>query len=165
MSHWHWRQIDSTLSFAPPTSGAPSSISPKSESSVSAKACAIVEDAPSSSSSSSPSGLSTPRNLPPDGTSFSQISLGSSGGGGVSLSPTVAAYGYWNAQFFHASPGYVRFQLEVPRGASFGVYARRNALPTHTTYDLMEVVKGVAADGDGGDSGRTRRAAKVGREY
>ena len=83
----------------------------------------------------------------------------------MSLSPTVAAYGYWNAQFFHASPGYVRFQLEVPRGASFGVYARRNALPTHTTYDLMEVVKGVAAaDGDGGDSGRARRASKVGRD-
>ena len=76
----------------------------------------------------------------------------------------MAAYGYWNAQFFHSSAGYVRFELEVPRGASFGVYARRNALPTHTTYDLMEVVKGVAADGDGGDSGRTRRAAKVGKE-
>ena len=86
-----------------------------------------------------------------------QISLGASG---VSLSPTVAAYGYWNAQFFHASAGYVRFALEVPRGASFGVYARRNALPTHTTYDLMEVVKGVAED----DSGRSRRATKVRRD-
>ena len=111
-----------------------------------------MEDASSPSSS----GLGTPRNLPPDGTSFRQISLGASGGG-VSLSPTVAAYGYWNAQFFHASPGYVRFELEVPRGASFGLYARRNALPTHTTYDLMEVVKGVNDD----DSGRTKRAAKV----
>ena len=53
-----------TLPAGGPTS---SSISPKSESSVSAKACAIVEDAPSSSSIGS-----TPRNLPPDGTSFSQ---------------------------------------------------------------------------------------------
>ena len=78
----------------------------------------------------------------------------------MSLSPTVAAYGYWNAQFFHASAGYVRFELEVPRGASFGLYARRNALPTHTTYDLMEVVKGVAGE-DNSESGRSRRAAKV----
>ena len=78
----------------------------------------------------------------------------------MSLSPTVAPYGYWNAQFFHASAGYVRFELEVPRGASFGLYARRNALPTHTTYDLMEVVKGVAGE-DNSESGRSRRAAKV----
>ena len=86
-----------------------------------------------------------------------QISLG---GGGVSLSPTVAPYGYWNAQFFHAAAGYVRFALEVPRGASFGLYARRNALPTHTTYDLMEVVKGNNEDKDN-DSGRSKRATKV----
>ena len=75
----------------------------------------------------------------------------------------MAAYGYWNAQFFHSAAGYVRFELEVPRGASFGVYARRNALPTHTTYDLMEVVKGVEDD-SGRRRTRSRRAAKVGRE-
>ena len=35
---------------------------------------------------------------------------------------------------------YVTFDLSVPRGTSFGLYARRNALPTHTHYDFMEVI-------------------------
>ena len=39
--------------------------------------------------------------------------------------------------------GYVNFELKLPRGASVGLYARRNALPTHTNYDLMEVIKGL----------------------
>ena len=34
---------------------------------------------------------------------------------------------------------YVTFDLSVPRGTSFGLYARRNALPTHTHYNFMEV--------------------------
>ena len=45
--------------------------------------------------------------------------------------------------------------MDIPRGASVGVYARRNALPTHTNYDIMEVVKGQE------DNARTKRATKV----
>ena len=56
--------------------------------------------------------------------------------------------------------GYVNFELKLPRGASVGLYARRNALPTHTNYDLMEVVKGLK-DSDKGSSVRSTRALKV----
>ena len=56
--------------------------------------------------------------------------------------------------------GYVNFELKLPRGASVGLYARRNALPTHTNYDLMEVIKGLK-DSDKGSSIRSTRALKV----
>ena len=77
-----------------------------------------------------------PRNLPPDGTTFNQISLGKR------LEQTLPAYGYWNVQFYQMEPGYVNFEIALPRGSSLGFYARRNALPTHTNYDLMKIVKG-----------------------
>ena len=72
----------------------------------------------------------------------------------------IPPFGYLNIQFFHKvsiskrdnncnisnelfSPhkeaSYVTFDLSVPRGTSFGLYARRNALPTHTHYNFMEV--------------------------
>ena len=78
------------------------------------------------------------RNLPPDGTTFRQISLGPK----QRLSQSIPAYGYWNVQFYQMEAAYVHFDLWLPRGASLGFYARRNALPTHTNYDLMEVIKG-----------------------
>ena len=40
---------------------------------------------------------------------------------------------------YHKEASYVTFDLSVPRGTSFGLYARRNALPTHTHYNFMEV--------------------------
>ena len=60
------------------------------------------------------------------------------------LSHTLPAYGYWNVQFYQMEAAYVHFDLWLPRGASLGFYARRNALPTHTNYDLMEVIKGAS---------------------
>ena len=81
---------------------------------------------------------SQPRNLPPDGTTFHQISLGPK----QRLSQLIPAYGYWNVQFYQMEAAYVHFDLWLPRGASLGFYARRNALPTHTSFDLMEVIKG-----------------------
>lgn len=51
---------------------------------------------------------------------------------------------------------YVTFDLSIPRGTSFGVYGRRNALPTHTHHNFMEVVSGLRhADG------RQTRASEV----
>ena len=50
---------------------------------------------------------------------------------------------------------FVNIDLKLPRGASLGLYARRNALPTHTNYDIMEVVKGNE------EKTRTSRAIKV----
>ena len=91
-----------------------------------------------------------PRNLPPDGTTFNQISLGKR------LEQTLPAYGYWNVQFYQMEAAFVNIDLKLPRGASLGLYARRNALPTHTNYDLMEVVKGVEEKAT-----RTTRAIKV----
>ena len=54
---------------------------------------------------------------------------------------------------------FVNIDLKLPRGASLGLYARRNALPTHTNYDIMEVVKGNE------DKTRTSRAIKVSKSY
>ena len=44
--------------------------------------------------------------------------------------------------FYFKDASYVTFDLRVPRGTSFGLYARRNALPTHTHYNFMEVITG-----------------------
>ncbi len=132
----------------------------------SAKACAVVVDEQASSSSSEEAAAASSssivvqqqphlslnpdleakekaRNLPPDGTTFRQISLGPK----QRLSQTLPAYGYWNVQFYQMEAAYVHFDLWLPRGASLGFYARRNALPTHTNYDLMEVIKGAEQKG------------------
>ncbi|XP_055694712.1 teneurin-m isoform X5 [Lutzomyia longipalpis] len=85
------------------------------------------------------------RSFPPDGTTFSQISLGQK------LSKSIDPYGYWNMQFYQSESAYVKFDYNIPRGASIGVYARRNALPTHTQYHFKEVLSGFNA--------RTTRAA------
>lgn len=88
------------------------------------------------------------QSFPPDGTTFSQTSLGKR------LTQEIPPYGYWNMQFYHPEAAYVKFEYTIPRGASIGVYARRNALPTHTQYDILEVLSGFKA--------RTTRAAHVG---
>ena len=90
--------------------------------------------------------------MPPDGTTFNQISLGDR------LVQELPAYGYWNVQFYQMEPGFVNFQLGLPRGSSLGFYARRNALPTHTNYDLMKIVKGKK---ETLSQNRNRRASKV----
>ncbi|XP_026674472.1 teneurin-m isoform X7 [Ceratina calcarata] len=79
------------------------------------------------------------RSFPPDGTTFAQVSLGQK------LSKEIPPYSYWNMQFYQSEAAYVRFDYNIPRGASIGVYARRNALPTHTQYDLLEVLSGFKA--------------------
>lgn len=76
------------------------------------------------------------KSFPPDGTTFSQISLGQK------LSKVIAAYSYWNMQFYQSESAYVKFDFSIPRGASIGVYARKDALPTHTQYDIIEVLSG-----------------------
>jgi hypothetical protein len=48
-------------------------------------------------------------------------------------------------QFYQSEAAYVRFDYNIPRGASIGVYARRNALPTHTQYHILEVLSGFKA--------------------
>ncbi|XP_048266120.1 teneurin-m isoform X5 [Bombus terrestris] len=87
------------------------------------------------------------RSFPPDGTTFAQVGLGQK------LSKEIPPYSYWNMQFYQSEAAYVRFDYNIPRGASIGVYARRNALPTHTQYDLLEVLSGFKA--------RTTRASHV----
>lgn len=76
------------------------------------------------------------RSFPPDGTTFSQITLGQK------LTKEIPPYSYWNMQFYQSEPAYVKFDYSIPRGASIGVYARRNALPTHTQYHFKEVLSG-----------------------
>ncbi|KAK5644102.1 hypothetical protein RI129_007947 [Pyrocoelia pectoralis] len=79
------------------------------------------------------------QSFPPDGTTFSQISLGQR------LSKEILPYSYWNMQFYQSEAAYVKFDYNIPRGASIGVYARRNALPTHTQYHILEVLSGFKA--------------------
>ena len=42
---------------------------------------------------------------------------------------------------------YVTFDLEIPRRTSFGLYARLNALPTHTHHNFMQVISGLKQAG------------------
>eukprot|EP00095_Tigriopus_kingsejongensis_P004804 maker-scaffold182_size278544-snap-gene-0.14 protein:Tk04804 transcript:maker-scaffold182_size278544-snap-gene-0.14-mRNA-1 annotation:"hypothetical protein D910_11770" len=44
--------------------------------------------------------------------------------------------------FQQKTPAYVEFDIEVPRGSSIGVYARRNAIPTLTLNDVRDVFTG-----------------------
>lgn len=89
------------------------------------------------------------RSFPPDGTTFGQITLGQK------LTKEIQPYSYWNMQFYQSEPAYVKFDYTIPRGASIGVYGRRNALPTHTQYHFKEVLSGFSA------STRSTRAAHV----
>ncbi|XP_045521564.1 teneurin-m isoform X4 [Pieris brassicae] len=93
------------------------------------------------SSTSSTSGARTfpMQTFPPDGTTFKQITLGEK------LSKEIPPYSYWNMQFYQSEASYVKFDYMIPRGASIGVYARRNALPTHTQYHFLEVLSGFKA--------------------
>ncbi|XP_046665298.1 teneurin-m isoform X3 [Homalodisca vitripennis] len=79
------------------------------------------------------------RSFPPDGTTFSQITLGQK------LNNEIAPYGYWNMQFYQSESAYIKFDYSIPRGASIAVYIRRNALPTHTQYNILEVLSGFKA--------------------
>ncbi|XP_053599980.1 teneurin-m isoform X3 [Plodia interpunctella] len=79
------------------------------------------------------------QSFPPDGTTFKQITLGEK------LSKEIPPYSYWNMQFYQSEATYVKFDYMIPRGASIGVYARRNALPTHTQYHFLEVLSGFKA--------------------
>ncbi|CAH2062763.1 unnamed protein product, partial [Iphiclides podalirius] len=96
---------------------------------------------PQQSSTSTSSGARTfpMQSFPPDGTTFKQITLGEK------LSKQIPPYSYWNMQFYQSEASYVKFDYLIPRGASIGVYARRNALPTHTQYHFLEVLSGFKA--------------------
>lgn len=87
------------------------------------------------------------QSFPPDGTTFAPIALGQK------VSKEIPPYSYWNMQFYQSEAAYVKFDYNIPRGASIGVYARRNALPTHTQYHILEVLSGFKA--------RTTRASHV----
>ncbi|XP_045128078.1 teneurin-m-like isoform X4 [Portunus trituberculatus] len=90
------------------------------------------------------------KTIPPDGTTFKMMELGQQ------LSGVIPPYGYWNMQFYQSESAYVKFEVSIPRGSSIGVYGRRNALPTHTSYDFLQVLSGYKMG-----SGRSTRASKV----
>jgi hypothetical protein len=87
-----------------------------------------------------PPELSIARSVPPDGSSFQQVQFQEK------VATSIPPFGYLNLQFFHKESSYLTFDLWMPRGASFGLYARRNALPTHTHYTLMHVLTGYKKD-------------------
>lgn len=88
--------------------------------------------------------------IPPDGTTFKMMELGQQ------LSDIIPPYGYWNMQFYLLESVYVKFEVSIPRGSSIGVYGRRNALPTHTAYDFLQVLSGFKTG-----TSRSTRAGKV----
>ncbi|ODN01413.1 Teneurin-m [Orchesella cincta] len=75
-------------------------------------------------------------NFPPDVSSFVQITIPSR------LSYVISAYSYWNMQFYQSEGAYITWEISVPRGASIGFYAKRNARPSHTNYDIVEILRG-----------------------
>ena len=76
------------------------------------------------------------RTIPPDGTTFSEIKFGQK------VTNEVPPYSYWNMQFYQPEPAYVKFDYSFPRGTSVAVYGRKNALPTHTQYHMVELLNG-----------------------
>lgn len=77
-----------------------------------------------------------PRSFPPDGTTFKQIEFSQK------ISHEIEGYGYLNLQFYQSQNSYVKFEYNIPRGSSIAVYIRRNALPTHTQYHILDILKG-----------------------
>ncbi|XP_052564667.1 teneurin-m isoform X3 [Culex pipiens pallens] len=127
------------------SSSSPADSPSLSSASTSAASSSAASTAPANSNSNNNNGNNggartfPARSFPPDGTTFSQISLG------ARLSKEIPPYSYWNMQFYQSEPAYVKFDYGIPRGASIGVYARRNALPTHTQYHFKEVLSGFNA--------------------
>ena len=60
-------------------------------------------------------------------------------------------------QFHQPESAYVEFDFLLSRGASIGVYGRKNAVPTLTQNDLREVIAGVRAR-NGRDAGSSNQA-------
>lgn len=79
---------------------------------------------------------------------------------GDRLEEEIPPYGYWNMQFYQSESAYVKFEVTIPRGSSIGIYGRRNALPTHTSYDFLQVLSGYKTTNSGANS-RTTRTSKV----
>ncbi|XP_023349165.1 teneurin-3 [Eurytemora carolleeae] len=101
-----------------------------------AKACPVVDSSPSIQSNPGLESVLEPRNLPPDGSSFREIKLKDK------MAVLVPPFGYLNLQFFHQESRKVSIEVWVPRGSSFALYARRNALPTHTKYNYILLISG-----------------------
>ena len=59
-----------------------------------------------------------------------------------SYAKTLSPHGYWSMQFFLPDDAYLQWNSTVPRGANLAVYGRRNALPTHTQYDVHHLLRG-----------------------
>ena len=72
-------------------------------------------------------------------------------------------YAQYNSKYFYhglnifQDAATVTFALSIPRGTSFGLYGRRNALPTHTHHNFMEVISGLRH----AQHSRAARAAEV----
>ena len=52
----------------------------------------------------------------------------------------MAGHDFLRAQFYLDSATSLRMTVAVPRGAVAGFYARRNAPPSYTRYDVFHVV-------------------------
>ncbi|CRK90588.1 CLUMA_CG004290, isoform A [Clunio marinus] len=59
---------------------------------------------------------------------------------------TTPPYQFWNIDFRNKHPAFVNIYLNIPWGANFAVYGRRNVLPSITQYDFFEFVKGGRLD-------------------
>lgn len=77
------------------------------------------------------------RSYPPDATTFGEIKFDEK------YTKEVETYGYWNMQFYQSEPTYVKFNFIFPKGVTMAVYGRKNALPTHTQYETIELLNGV----------------------
>ena len=85
--------------------------------------------------------------IPPADNTFAVVRLDES------YAKTLSPHGYWSMQFFLPDDAYLQWNSTVPRGANLAVYGRRNALPTHTQYDVHHLLRGF--------SRRSRRTSGV----
>jgi len=86
-----------------------------------------------------------------DRSSIARYSLGEM------FSDTVPGHGFTHAQFRLDSPTSLRVTVSVPRGAVAGFYARRDAPPSFTRFDVFQVVDGTKVVGPQTTSRRRRR--------
>ncbi|XP_066954350.1 teneurin-m-like isoform X2 [Macrobrachium rosenbergii] len=156
-------RISDYSSYASPPVASADTDSDKSSTDSSPKNCKVGPDPPSTTPTPTIPPLSPEvereleehklrpqKTIPPDGTTFKMMELGER------LRQEIPPYGYWNMQFYQTESAYVKFDVSIPRGSSIGIYGRRNALPTHTSYDFLQVLNGYKTS-----SGRTTRSPKA----
>jgi hypothetical protein len=88
------------------------------------------------------------KTLPPEANKLTEVQFGKRVG------HRVPSYEHWNLHFHQSDPSLVKFNLTLPLGATVGVYASRETVPSHSKYDFMEIVGRLMGGGVGAANDR-----------